>query len=356
MRIVITRASSVFFIDGVNTFIFELGEALIKKKHDVCIVSGCGNNIHQDISVLFDVDFIPEIYVLKERSFKNWMDEIAYWLVHSKGLLEKLNSDVIIMNGVVPCFSSIAQIGVCHGLRTKGYYPPAQKLYNHLMYRRMDSIVAVSEPLRKEINNELGIKDVRVIPIGIEIRKHQPLPPEQRKKSILHVGTSNVKNLAATLSAFQMILSKIPEAELFIVGDNTDRYKKLIKKSTKNKIHFLGLLTRKDLMKLYPTVSVISAPSLYEAFPYTILEAFISGTPVVGSESIPKAFLVDGYNGYRITSPKDYEALGNRLLELLSNDSKWKCMSLNARKTALNFDILNVAEEYLNLIHEVLTA
>jgi glycosyltransferase involved in cell wall biosynthesis len=353
MRIVITRASSAFFLDGVNTFIFELSAALVKKGHEVHIISGCCNYVHQKVSNLFDLDVVPAIHFLKRGHFKNNMEEIINWTIHSRRLINKLEPDAIIMNGVVPCITSHIRISVCHGLKAKGYLPPAQKLYDYIMYRTADSIVAVSEPLKKEIASELGIKNAIVIPIGLNVKNIPQCSYEQRKKAILHVGTNNVKNLPTTLKAFKILLSKMPEVELYIVGKSIDQYRKFITSDMKNKVHFFGFLTRPNLMSLCSNVAVVSAPSLYEAFSYTVLEAFSSATPVVGSSAIPEDLLVDGYNGYRTASPDDYQTLALRLFELLSNDSKWRYMSSNARATALNYDILTVAQAYINLIHEL---
>lgn len=350
IKAVITRAWSALFPDGVNTFIFELGAAMIRKNVEVHVVSGCEPYAHKsDISYLFDIDEVPEVHSLKKGKFRSRIDEVMWWLARGTSILRKLEPDVTIVNGAVPCRPPGVRIIVCHGLKTSGSYSVAQKLYDCLMYRAMGSLVAVSQHLKREITSELGITGVTVIPIGLDTRRYSSTLLDRRELSILHVGTRSVKNLSTTLKAFEIISKKIPEAKLYIVGSDIVQHQNLIKNELKDKVRFLGVIARRDLRDLYSKVRVVSVPSLYETFSYATLEAFASGTPVVGSEAIPKELLIDHYNGYRIASPKNYRECADKLQDLLLDDSIWRSLSLNARATASYYDIQKIAEEYLNI-------
>ena len=351
IRVVITRAWSALFPDGVNTFVFELGAAMIRKDIEVHIVSGCGSYAHDsEISHLFDVDEIPEIHYVKKGKFRSSVEEVMYWLANGTSVLRSLEPDITIMNGVVPCWPPGVRIIVCHGLKTRGSYRMSHKLYDYFMYRAMGSLVAVSQRLRKEIESELRLTNINVIPIGLDTQRYFSLPLDSREPAILHVGTSAVKNLSTTIKAFTIISKKIPEVKLYIAGRKESQYQNLIKDEIKDRVFFLGTIPRQELRLLYPKVVVVSAPSFYESFHYVSLEAFASGTPVVGSEAIPKVLLVDHYNGYRITSPENYLELADKLLEPFLDDSKWRFLSLNAKATASNYDIAKIAEEYLHMI------
>lgn len=349
IRVVITRAWSALFPDGVNTFIFELGAAMIKKDLEVHIVSGCGVPAnHSKISHLFDISEIPEIHYLKEGRFRSRAEEVMHWLINGTSTLRSLEPDITIINGVVPCWPSGSRIIVCHGLKTGGSYPIAQKLYDCLMYRAMGSLVAVSQRLKREITSELKFKNITVIPIGLNIRRYSSLPLYQREKAILHVGTKSVKNLSTTLKAFEIVSKKIPGVKLYVAGSDIVKHK-LVKNELKDSVNFLGTISRQELRTIYSKVTAVSAPSFYESFSYATLEAFASGTPVVGSNAIPEELLIDCYNGYRITSPKDHLTLAKRLQELFLDASNWRSMSSNAKDMAANHDIQKTAEAYLRL-------
>jgi len=355
LRIVITRAWSALVVDGVNTFIFELGEALLKMNHEVHIISGCGYPLHKEkISYMFDVQKTPEIHILKEGRFMNRFDQVTRWFSHGNTLLKRLSPQLSIVNGVVPLTYKGPKIVVNHGLKTVGIYPSTQKLYDYFMYRTIGTLVAVSEPLRREIGAELGISDVKVIPIGLDVRKNSRLPREQRELAILHVGTRPVKNLQSTLKAFMMISKRIPDIKLYVTGGGANHYREfLVQSKLMDRIKFVGIISKRELRAMYSRVMAVSAPSFYEAMSYGILEAFASGTPVVSSRAMPPEFLVDGHNGYQIGSPIDWLALKSRLLDLLLDRSKWEHMSLNARATAVNYDISKVARAYLDCACEL---
>ena len=330
---------------------------MLEKGHEVRVVSGYELSPHRDreeVRRLFDVDPVPEIYYLKVGRFGSDVEEVLYWLVRGCRLLRRLEPDAVIMNGVVPCWSPRARVVVCHGLRTLGSYPVAQRVYNFVMYRAVGPLVAVSRALKREIERELGITDVTVIPVGLDTRRYRPLPRERRELAVLHVGTRPVKNLKTTLRAFEALSKEVPGVRLYVTGGDASRYRDLVRDEVRDRVSFLGVVPERELRALYSRVLAVSAPSFYEAFPYAALEAFASGTPIVGSEAIPEEVLIDGYNGYRIRSPEDHRALAERLAELILEDSRWRYMSSNARATALAYDIRRVAEAYLALIRGLL--
>jgi hypothetical protein len=351
--VVITRAASVLIPDGVNTFIFELGAAMLRRGINVNILTGCCSkevdNPSEQARYLFDVERVPPIQFLKKGFFQNTLEEVLCWAVKGSRVLTRIKPDLTIMNGVVPCSPCGQRITVCHGLRPHGVYPRAIKYYNYLMYRTFGPMVAVSEQLKREMASELKLKDVKVIPIGLDIKRYFPFPLEERKLAILHVGTRPAKNLSTTLKAFKIISERIPAAKLYVAGEY-DSALKCIDESIKDKVFFTGVVPKKELRSLYAKVLLVSVPSYYESFSYATLEAFASGTPVIGSEVIPPELLIEGFNGHRLPRPDDYITLGEKSIELILNTSKWKRMSANARTVAFKYDLERIVESYLDMI------
>ena len=339
--------------DGVNTFIFELGSAMMERGIDVNILGGCGQvsgtDVRKRAQYMFDVNRVPPVVLLKDGVFRSILQKIAYWTVRGPRALHEFRPEAMIMNGVLPLYSKAFRVAVCHGLRNQGTYPPAQKYYDILMYRRVDRIVAVAEPLRKELAMELGLKDVVIIPIGLDTRKYAYRSYEGRNMAILQVGTRSVKNLKTTLQAFKTIATEIPEARLFVTGSTCVSEYSLDQK-TREKVSFLNIISKQELRRLYSEVLIVCAPSYYEAFHYATLEAFASGTPVVGSEAIPNELLINDFNGFKVSNPADHCELAHHCINLLTDALKWKKLSRNARTTALKYDIRKVVDSYLTLI------
>lgn len=71
----------------------------------------------------------------------------------------------------------------------------------------------------------------------------------------------------------------------------------------------------------------------------------LSGNPVVASLNRGHRELIqDGINGY-IVDPNDYEAMGNRVLNLLDNDDLCKRIVQNAIIFAQDFTFTSVKKE-----------
>jgi glycosyltransferase involved in cell wall biosynthesis len=66
-------------------------------------------------------------------------------------------------------------------------------------------------------------------------------------------------------------------------------------------IHFLGKIQRNMLSSYYKEADLLCVPSLSDSLPTVVLEAFISGTPVVGSHVGGIPFMVrNGRTGWLV--------------------------------------------------------
>ena len=345
MRVVITRAASILYPDGMNSFVSELAVAFMKRGHDCHLVSGCGTtkDLYSRFRYLFDLDAMPTIHFLKRGFFRSRLEQVGCWLVLGSNLLSRLSPHFIIMNGIVPAIYRGFKVVVGHGLREGGNFPRAQKFYNLLMYRQADQIVATSPRIREELVNELNAKNVSIIPSGLDTSRYNFKPLEEREKLVLHVGTSTIKNLHTTLRAFKLVKQKVPMAKLYVVG-GSDRN---MNHHNANKIRYLGTVSKKRLKSLYSRARVTSAPLLVNTFSCSALESFASGTPVVGSHTVPA--LEDNVNGLKIGQPRDHLALAKHITTVLEDDELWTLMSKNALKTVKQFDSKVIVDKYVKL-------
>jgi len=98
---------------------------------------------------------------------------------------------------------------------------------------------------------------------------------------------------------------------------------------------FLGYLDYDDLPKLYAEASMYMLPTLYENFPFRMLEAMSCGTPVIGTNicAIPEA-IEDGENGLLIPT-KNENAIADAVIRLLGDEGHTKKLGKNARRTVI---------------------
>lgn len=126
-----------------------------------------------------------------------------------------------------------------------------------------------SEDFRKEIRQELGLKDEFLIG---------------------HIGRfAEQKNHRFLIDIFEKVLKDIPEAKLLLVGEgelrkDIERY--VSEKNIQDSVIFAGI--RKDIAKILSAMDVFVLPSLYEGMPNVIVEAQATGLPCVIADTITR--------------------------------------------------------------------
>ncbi|MEM8501868.1 MAG: glycosyltransferase family 1 protein [Cyanobacteria bacterium P01_D01_bin.1] len=193
-----------------------------------------------------------------------------------------------------------------------------------------DQVVSVSTHTKTDIVNYLDVppEKVTVVPNAVEpvFRQLDELTieafREEKKLSsdtfyLLNVGSNNLrKNVLSALKAAVRLREKgIPIGFLKTGADFTSEQKTFIASSgLAGCVRYLGKPDQSALIKIYNAAHVLIAPSTYEGFGLTILEAMACGTPVVTSNvtSLPEvagkaAILVD---------PMDIDSMVESILRL----------------------------------------
>jgi glycosyltransferase involved in cell wall biosynthesis len=169
-----------------------------------------------------------------------------------------------------------------------------------------DRIIAVSTNTKRDLISQLQIVPDRiaVIPNAVE-SQFTLLPPEQkiafRQKQgidpdticLLNVGSEHPrKNLDTVLEVLKRLKASGIAVHLWKVGSNfTAAQQQSIETNGLDRhITHLGKPEKSRLIQIYNAADVLLAPSLYEGFGFTILEAMACGTPVVASNvsSLPE--------------------------------------------------------------------
>jgi glycosyltransferase involved in cell wall biosynthesis len=160
----------------------------------------------------------------------------------------------------------------------------------------------------RAINNLIELED-------FTFRERRPLAPRFLANRNLekHYGVDHV------LRAFALIQKSIPEAELTIAGDGSQRalLEDLARTLGLRHAKFVGRVEHEDIARLYQKADIYLNASEIDNQPLSILEAFACGLPVVTTSpgGIPD-MVADGETGFTV-SCGDYEAMANRALGLL---------------------------------------
>lgn len=104
-----------------------------------------------------------------------------------------------------------------------------------------------------------------------------------------HVGRfENPKNHKFLIDMFVKLCEKSDKYELILCGEGSLREKMQIackEKGIEKKVKFLG--ARQDVNCILQAMDIFVFPSLYEGLPITLIEAQMSGIPIIMSDKIP---------------------------------------------------------------------
>jgi N-acetyl-alpha-D-glucosaminyl L-malate synthase BshA len=227
-----------------------------------------------------------------------------------------------------------------------------------------DGATAVSRFLKEKTittyNNE---KNIEVIPNFVDTELFKPIENGEFRNHIAPDGekilihTSNfrpVKRVPDTIKILEQVLQEIP-AKLILVGDGPDRSEceRLCRQmGLCDKVKFLG--KQDGLVEILNSADVFLIPSQSESFGLAALEAMACGLPVVSSSVGGLPELIRHNETGFIAEIGDVDRMAKYVVELLSNDRKYKVFSENSRKRAVNkFDksiVVPLYEEYYKKI------
>jgi glycosyltransferase involved in cell wall biosynthesis len=200
-------------------------------------------------------------------------------------------------------------------------------------------VICASHALAEDAR-ELGAREIRVIPSGVDVPEHTGEPAEPPE--VLFVGR---------LSAEKGILELLQAADgmtLAVAGDGPLRAQVP---------GALGFVRHHELAPLYERAAVVAVPSRREGFGVVALEAMASGRPVVASAVGGLLdIVVDGATGL-LVPPGDVPALRAALERLLEDGELRRRLGEAGRERAReHFSWPAVADETVRAYEDALGA
>lgn len=170
-----------------------------------------------------------------------------------------------------------------------------------------------SFPSREEARKELALdKDILVLNIGrLHIQKGHMFLIEGAKK----------------------VLERKSNVKFWIVGEGEEREKlseEMRKEGLQGKVSLLGY--REDIPNLLAAADIFVLSSLWEGFPYTVLEAMSVGLPVVSTDVGGVAEAVEDEQTGLLVPPKEPRLLADALLYLIDHPERRKKMGEKGRE------------------------
>lgn len=230
------------------------------------------------------------------------------------------------------------------------------------LLREADSIRVVSENLKQNIENSLKIGNwklkINVLPIFVDRERieNAPLSFDIHTLYPWHFIILMVcrlepeKNIPLALKILKGVRERFPDAGLLIVGEGREEgnLKGLVKKlGLEGAVEFAGW--QDNLASYYKSANVFLQTSLFEGYGLSLVEAGLSGLPVVTTPVGIAGELTHSQDAY-IYPAASPELFVQGLADLIENNQKRENLKFNLKKT-LESKLLS-KEDYLTRLKD----
>ena len=216
--------------------------------------------------------------------------------------------------------------------------------------------VAVGEAVNKNLKEDVGITDSRVIYNGVVLKETDDQVDEIISYGGIKLGCiarlSEQKGLTYLLDAMSLLTVK--DIRLFIVGDGELRNElenKVKELHLQDSVTFLGY--RKDIAECINSFDFCVLPSVFEGFGLVAIEAFMNSKTLVATDIPGLNEVVTNKNGILVPA-KDPAALASAIDKLATDATLRQELSSQAKKDYENkFSYPLFLENYRELYREL---
>jgi len=204
---------------------------------------------------------------------------------------------------------------------------PGQRCMAALAYGRADVVMPVSEGQRIRLQQSFRCRHrVEVVPNMVDTNRftQTPFPPTQDGYRLLFVGLMETgqKGVPFLLEAIsQIIEARQLRLHLDLVGGGKllPEYKALAARQALNDfVTFHGIQPHAFIASLLAQTHALVLPSLQEALPVAIIEALVSGRPVISTRCGGPEALINTSNGL-LVEPRNASELAVAIKKLLAD-------------------------------------
>ena len=187
---------------------------------------------------------------------------------------------------------------------------------------------------------DMGIeaRKVFVVPYGVDLERYKPRnEPDikiQKTVTLLFVGRMTmVKGFHVLIEALSKLRPGI--FKCLLVGHPQNSETQLAE--LPDCFEFIGPVTSADMPNIYARADILIAPSLYDGFGFTILEAMASGLCVVCSRNAGASDLITHGESGMLVEAGDADAIFQTLKQLISDTKQLGRMKVLAREAVKNY-------------------
>jgi len=247
--------------------------------------------------------------------------------------------------------------------------PRVQLIEDRISGFLVGQIVAVSRELEIYLAErvKLPVKKICTIINGIQDERYAPGPKPAHLLNEFSLRSDNkiigtvarlddVKDQLTMIDAFARVVTKIPEARLFLVGDGPMR-KKLNERIGKHRLEKEIFITgaRGDIPEMLNLFDLYVLTSVSEGTSLSLLEAMASGLPSVVTNVGGNPSIIGNESEGLLVEPKDIGGIADAMIRVLTNSSLSQELSKKAlSRVRSEYSIKSMAKSYQNVYFSLL--
>lgn len=395
MKIVLYVNSFLPSLGGREFVIHYLADALLQLGHRVRVLGPAGFWKHRHLRFQYPVHRWPSLrgFMPGQVALSKLALDTALWgcdVIHAHNTyptgyhaarLKRVKHYPLVITPHGADIQTIPEIG--YGLMLD---PVVRKKIVYAL-GKAELVTAISKKIR-DVLIEAGTAEakIRSIPNGVDVpRFSRPVAKDIRAwlgvepaaRLIVTIGRYNPrKGQEFLVRAMPRILAREPRARLVIVGEQTEALRPLIKETgLEDKVVLTGgispsmaILNRAGApheARSEPDylADLLCSSELYvsagtddnsEGLSLAVLESMAAGLPIVATNiSGNKDVVVHGENGC-LVRPSDEEDLADAISRVLAQPDMQQHMRAEARRTAMQYEWVNIARTYVDAYREAI--
>ena len=381
MKILITTDLFTTATNGVVTSVKNLYEELVKKGHEIRILTFSENKTSYKKGPAYFIGSRPfNVYpdVRCPSKFRHpYVKELIEWkpdVIHSqceffsfqfaKRIAKKTKAPI------VHTYHTLYEQYVTYVIPFKRLGKRLVRVASRWRLKRVRTIIAPTKKVENTLHFYKIKNDIRVIPSGISLSQHKTrLSNEERAAKRAELGVAEnqfallnlgrlgtEKNLEELLNFFVKARQKHPDLVFLIVGDGPDKQaleKLAADLGIADNVIFTGMVAPDDVQKYYQLGDLFVGASTSETQGLTYVEAAANGLPLLcRKDPCLEDILQDGKNGFEYTTEEEFL----EKLDGILTDETWHAEAkLASERAAEPFDKSNFAAAVENVYLTALT-
>lgn len=231
---------------------------------------------------------------------------------------------------------------------------PIEKLFARLT----DTLITITHEDHALASEKFSCRVTHMHGVGVDEQRYHRVSCEERAAVRRELGFENQqkillcvgellpnKNQAMAVRMMDIVRKTFPDALLLLAGNGPQRenLEQLTEELGLQKhVRFLGYCT--ELEKYQQAADVLVSCSKREGLPLNIVEAMLSGNPVVATQNRGHRELVKPEETGYLVKVHDTEAMAQAVLALLQDERKCSCMGAEAAAFAKQYGFATVKQ------------